>query len=181
MASQTCTVFGLPMVDIGNDTTACGDGLVELDATTPDAASYLWTPGNATTATITVDTTGIGYNAQEFVVEVTDNNNCVNYDTATVTFVDCTGLDEIAGLPAFSIFPNPNDGSFTMGISSTRTVKLNVYVYNNSGKVVLSQENVVVDRQFQNRITLNEAPAGIYYVVLESDGKRVYEKVVVRN
>jgi hypothetical protein len=127
-----------------------------------------------------VDSVGIGLGSQEFVVEVTDTNGCINTDTVTVGFFDCTGIDEIPGLETFSIFPNPNDGSFTMGIGSNRAVNLNVFVYNNSGKVVHSQENIVVDRQFQRRITLNDAPAGIYYVVLEREGRRVFEKFVVR-
>jgi PKD repeat protein len=179
-ASQTFTVYALPQVDIGNDTTVCGDETVVLDATIPNTPTYLWSPGGETTSSIEVDSAGIGLNSQEFIVMVSDNNGCENSDSTTVTFLDCTGLDEIAGLQTFSIFPNPNDGSFTMGISSSRKVDLNVYVYNNSGKVVLSQENVVVDRQYQNRITLSDAPAGVYYVVLESKGKRVFEKVVVR-
>lgn len=179
-AVQTYTVFALPQVDIGNDTAVCGERTVVLDATTPDAAAYLWSPGDATTPSISVDSVGIGYGSQEFTVEVTDNNGCVNTDAVTVSFLDCTGIDEIAGLEAFQIFPNPNDGSFTMGINSSRTITLDVFVYNNEGQVVLSQDQVVIDRQYEQRITLDNAPAGLYYVVLEQNGKKVYKKVLIR-
>jgi PKD repeat protein len=179
-ASQTYTVYGLPQVDVGNDTAVCGERSIVLDATTADAASYLWTPGNATTASITVDSTGIGFASQEFVVEVTDNNGCMNSDAVTVGFFDCTGIDEIAGLEAFNIFPNPNDGQFTLGISSSKTVNLNVLIYNNSGKVFYEQSNVRVDNRYQSQITLPDASAGIYFVVLESEGKKVFRKVLIR-
>ena len=151
-----------------------------LDGTTPGAVSYLWTPGNATSPTINVDSTGIGLASQEYVVEVIDGNGCMNSDTVTVGFFDCTGIDEIAGLEAFNIFPNPNDGKFTLGIRSSKPVSINIKIFSNSGTLFFEQENVVVDNRYQSQITLPTASAGIYFVVLESDGKKVFQKVLIR-
>jgi len=179
-ATQSLTVNGLPQVDIGIDTSVCGERTVVLDATTPNAASYLWTPGNAVTPFITVDSTGIGFGSQEFVVEVTDNNGCINSDSVSVGFFDCTGIDEIDGLEALYIFPNPNDGQFTLGITSSKPVSLKVRIFNNSGKVYFEQSNVVVNNRHQGQITLPDASTGIYFVVLESEGKKVFRKLLIR-
>lgn len=179
-ASQIYTVYALPDVNIGNDTVVCADRMVILNAETPGATSYLWTPGGYTTAIITVDTTGIGIGSQEYMVEVTDNNGCANTASVTVEFNDCTGINEIVGLEGFTIFPNPNDGDFTLNLVSSKPLDIDVKIFNSSGKLFYSKEKVEVNRNFSQKIVIENANAGIYLLLLESDGGKVYKKILIK-
>lgn len=63
-----------PVVNLGNDTTVCGN--MVLDAGNP-TASFLW---NTTDTTQTIDVTTDG----DYSVQVTDTNGCVSGDTVNV-------------------------------------------------------------------------------------------------
>jgi hypothetical protein len=70
------TVYPNPTVDLGNDTTICGQATTTLDA--GSFASYLWSPGNETTQTITAGT-------GTYSVAVTDANGCSGSDEIILT------------------------------------------------------------------------------------------------
>lgn len=73
----TVTIYDNPVVDLGNDTTICGNDVLGLDAGSGYTA-YMWSTGD-TTPTITVDTTVL------VSVMVTDSNTCSGSDTISVT------------------------------------------------------------------------------------------------
>ena len=179
-AMQPFTVYPLPDVNIGNDTAVCGDVTVTLDATTPGAVSYLWTPGNYTTPTITVDTAGAGLGVQEYSVLVTDENSCTNGDTIAVEFLDCTGIHEINGLKQVTVFPNPNSGTFEVDIVSDRPLQLTMKIFNANGVKVFEKRNITVDGQYSGKISLDNAGAGVYYILLDNREGKVFKKVLVK-
>jgi hypothetical protein len=97
-----------PVIHLGPpDTAVCIYDTVTLDAGNP-GSTYLWSNG-ATTRTICVQTTGIGYDIQTYSVEVTNEQNCTSVAGITViySFAACTGID-LPGWPAgLKIYPNP--------------------------------------------------------------------------
>jgi hypothetical protein len=78
-----------------------------------------------------------------------------------------------------NIFPNPNNGSFTLSLSNV-TEKCNVEIYNIMGEKV----NIGMLKQVQHdyEINLSSQPSGVYfYQVLNEDGSLVGEgKVIVQ-
>lgn len=69
----------LPVVNLGNDTTICEYSNFSLDAQT--GTDWLWNTG-AITQSISTST------AQDYSVIVTDINDCVNYDTLTLSLIN---------------------------------------------------------------------------------------------
>lgn len=65
----------LPVVDLGQDSTFCADDSLILDVGA--GYIYLWSTAD-TTQTIVVDTTST------YRVQITDSNNCMNYDTIEI-------------------------------------------------------------------------------------------------
>lgn len=179
-ASQLFTVYPLPAVNIGNDTSVCEDVTMKLNAEVPGATSYLWTPGNYTTPAITVDTAGIGIGLQEYSVLVTDENGCAGSDTIAILFLDCTGIDEIAGLKQITVFPNPNSGYFTINIVSVKPLELNMKIFNASGVMMYGEQKLSVDGSYSGKIKLNNAGAGIYYILLENNSGKMFKKMLIR-
>lgn len=61
----------LPSVDLGGAISVCESDSLTLDATHPDAVSYLWTPNNENTATIRV-----GAESETYSVTIVDVDGC---------------------------------------------------------------------------------------------------------
>jgi gliding motility-associated-like protein len=66
-----------PVVNLGNDTTACGTGPITLNATNPNS-SYLW-QNASTNPTFTVTSSGL------YWVQVTNNNGCIKRDSINIS------------------------------------------------------------------------------------------------
>ena len=179
-ASQPFTVFALPDVNLGNDTSVCGDVTVTLNAEVPGGVSYLWTPGNYTTSSITVDTVGVGLGVQEYSVMVTDENGCANSDAIVILFLDCTGIHEITGLKQVVVFPNPNSGVFTLEIVSEQPVELTLKIFNTAGVKIFEKQKITVDGQYSENISLDNTGAGVYYILLENKEGKIFKKILVR-
>lgn len=179
-ASQTLSVFDLPQVNIGNDTTVCGTQSVTLNATIPNASSYLWSPGDYTTSSITVDSTGIGYNSQEFSVVATDVNGCSGADATTITFINCTGIEDIVGLENVSVYPNPNDGSFNLKITSSRSITVNLKVFDALGVAYMEQEQLVIVGKYSSKINMQDVKPGLYFITLTNDDGVFIKKFLVK-
>ena len=72
----------------------------------------------------------------------------------------------------FSIFPNPTSGEFT--VTLPKNVEATVEVVNIAGQIVASQK-------FEGSTTINKAlAAGVYTVVVKSNGAVKAEKLVVK-
>ena len=80
-------VHELPVVDLGDDQTLCGENEYELDAGNPDA-TFLWSTGE-TTQTITASGEGVN----TFWVEVTNENGCSASDTVVINFAAMPEVD----------------------------------------------------------------------------------------
>lgn len=71
------TVHALPLIELGNDTAICAGSYLSINAQNTGSDFY-WNTG-AVTQSITTDTGG------QYIVTVTNTNNCVNTDTLNLT------------------------------------------------------------------------------------------------
>ncbi len=179
-ASQTMVVYELPQVNIGNDTTVCGSQDVTLDATLPNATSYLWFPGDFTTPTITVDSSGIGYNSQEFNAFVTDDNGCTGSGTTTVTFINCTGINEIVGLEHVGVYPNPNEGTFNLSITSSKTITISISIFDAMGERYLELTKLEISGNYSTKVNMQDVKSGLYFITIENSEGTFIRKFIVR-
>ena len=92
-----------------------------------------------------------------------------------ITCGDCGGLNtDVNDVNAskFSINPNPTSGEFTITLADN--IEANVEVVNMAGQVVVSQK--IVGSATINKIL----PAGVYTVVVKTDGSVSTQKLVVK-
>jgi len=78
-----------------------------------------------------------------------------------------------------SIFPNPNNGQFTIKINSNTQKRVNLMVFNNLGSMVAS-EQLNVDGAFSKTIDLSYLSKGIYYLRLQTSDDVVMRKVIIQ-
>lgn len=177
--SLQLTIFPVPVINLGNDTSICAGRTLTLDATVPNAASYLWYPSGKTVPVINVDSTGIGIGTQLYGVAVTDANECTGYDTINVTYKDCTGIEEMKGV-TLRIYPNPNPGLFTLEINTIKNQKLNILVLNASGEPVYTLSDIDVSGSFTRKIDLTNLPQGSYLFELFKGNEILVRKLVIQ-
>ena len=130
----TIDIAPIPYVDLGNDTTVCTENQYLLDAGST-GTNYLWNDGSTTNA-ITTSGTGV------YSVIVTDDNNCIGYDTISIdTFASpipviniqdtaiCSGDSVVLSVsPIYTSYTWKNDTSTsnTAIIKTTNTYVLSV-------------------------------------------------------
>jgi uncharacterized repeat protein (TIGR03803 family) len=133
--------------------------------------TYLWAPGGQTTSLIT------GQHAPIHVCcTITDANNC-SIDTC-VSITSDLGINNInANSGQVTVYPNPNNGNFTME-SSVAGGKSTAEIYNILGENVKSFELTGKT----NQIDLTAQPEGIYlYRVMAEDGSLIGEgKLIIQ-
>ena len=110
-APVTVTLKPNHPVDLGPDKTVCGNAIVSLDAGS-GANTYLWSTG-AQTQTINVDSSGVGY-GNKIITVITTKDSCASYDTVSITFIDCTGIEDLGQQQYIRVFPNPGKGDFSI-------------------------------------------------------------------
>lgn len=175
----TITVIPLPTPLISGESFECrgiADTLMVNSSNGP--TTYIWSNGNTTTTYIT------GPIDADSIISVTGYNalGC-SHDTSfriTVILPPCTqGINEIQLADQFYIFPNPNNGIFTI-VSEFENGKSLIEIYNILGEKVFTE--ALTTTVGDNSINISSKPSGIYfYRILKEDNTLLDEgKFIVK-
>lgn len=162
-ATLSVTVNPIPTVDITSTMTGtfCGGQDVLLTGNPAGGTfSQLAGPVNGLTSNV-FNATQIGNYTVGYTF--TDANGCTN--TASLDFViDCMlDLTLISGQGSLNVFPNPNNGSFT--ITSDLTDRGQLELFNLSGQLVHSSE---IDNLSNANIDIKNLEPGVYKINITS-------------
>ncbi|MFZ4521741.1 MAG: T9SS type A sorting domain-containing protein [Bacteroidales bacterium] len=158
---------------------ACWYQTITLDATTPGAISYLWTPGGATTPTIDVTYAQYGIGAHDFTVKV--NMGACETTKAVSTYLDaCTGVGEKSKDVTVSVFPNPSNGEFTLEMNSAKNLVADMSITNNLGMTVYTEKGVAIDGKTTKKLNLSGLSSGIYLLSLQNGDMKISQKILIK-
>ena len=130
------------------------------------AANYLWNNGITSTSIQIIPTANVS-----FTITGTDLNSCSKTATYTQIFSQCVGIEKEL-ISELEVFPNPNNGSFTIKTKSP----LQVTIQNELGQLIKSVE---LDNGNNLELKIENMPKGIYFIRLETEGYLRNYKVVV--
>jgi hypothetical protein len=166
----TLQVNPVPVIHLGPpDTNVCIYDTLLLDAGN-EGSIYYWSNG-ATTRTMHVAATGIGYEVQTYSVKVINNSGCV--DSANIriifSFFPCTGMNEQSPEQSGKIVPNPSQGVISVFLN-TREDQVILTVRNSLGKVIRIEETTGIrnNNTLEFPIDLSFLPSGIYLIQFET-------------
>ncbi|MFH2142514.1 MAG: T9SS type A sorting domain-containing protein [Bacteroidota bacterium] len=166
--AKTVSHYGNPILSLGADIITIMPDTVILDA--GSWTSYIWT-GGTTTQTFDVDTAGY------YSVTITDSNGCTASDQIYVG--NSVSLSQSSSFTGLMIFPNPNDGIFTISYEADVISEFIIEIIDIQGQL-LYQEKISNIRKLNKDIDLRSFAAGIYYIKL-SDGENIYiEKLIIK-
>ena len=167
----TVNVTPLPVVMATSlKPTICKGEQVTLNAS--GANTYAWntvpvSSGSAVVVSPTITT--------NYVVSGTDLNGCVNTFTISQVVNLCTGIgqDQIVSRE-YALFPNPNNGQFTISGPATEAAS-RIVIFNTLGQKVFED-----DLNSGQNNTQTGLPKGIYhYNILVNEHKATSGKIVV--
>lgn len=82
-------------------------------------------------------------------------------------------------IPGVEIYPNPNNGRFTLEINSIGEKTISIQIYNIPGKVIFAEPDVPVRGKTYRTITLDSPPEGLYHMKIEGEKGSVIKRFVV--
>jgi len=144
-----------------------------------NADSYLWLfgDGNSSTEegpTHTYESAGI------YEISLISTNNCGS-DTLTYTLDNLTtGIFTTEDVDRWEVFPNPNNGKFTVLLTATPSVESTyLKVYDLPGQLLHTVKVDFSTGHLAEEISRPDLPKGTYQVVVENEEMRVVKRVVV--
>lgn len=126
---------------------------------------------NANESYIMIDKSG------KYSVEHTDEKGCKS--VSNIYEVVITSIEKLASVERFTIYPNPNDGYFSVEIIATKVKTAKMDIVNVLGQVISSEElkNLYGKQTFKK--DLSQYGKGLYFVNLYFEEGVVTRRVVV--
>jgi hypothetical protein len=185
------TVFPVPMVNAGNDTSYCwwvshfpangnalnyshlnwttsGDGHFDLN-TIPNAVYY---PGDSDRILRSVILKLNAYGVDPCFDSVSDE--------LQVNFV-CTGIPLTANDKlTVELKPNPSSGVFLVGISGVRDQNVVISILDLQGKIVYHDAAKSQSNEITRMIDLSVFPGGVYVAKIQTEREQTFEKILIQ-
>lgn len=131
--------------------------------TVTGASSYSWSVGGFTNSVISVTpNSSITYS---YIATGTDNIGCKDSAMVVIKVNACTGLEEQDLQNSFEVFPNPNNGSFT--VKNILGGEISIEIYDALGKQLKKELSV----SSAYNLDITDQPKGVYLLRLMRDDK----------
>jgi hypothetical protein len=173
--SATLTVNALPVVTA----TALPGRICLSDGPIPLAGSPVggsWSGIGVSGTNFVPAATAVG--TYTLTYTYTNNLGCVATATTTAVVFDCPERIRLLSNNAVILFPNPNNGAFSIKVNSVLYNYLNMKVYNTSGNLVNTRNYTGLVYGQVIPVDLTHLPSGNYMVrFFYDDGIRTSEKV----
>jgi hypothetical protein len=152
------------------------------------ATSYEWMLEPAEAGTISGTTTSAqvtwsaGFTGTANV-SVRGKNDCGSGTYSplyTVNVYSSQGIGEKNLITAIKLFPNPNDGEFTLQFNSAKEQEISFHISTSGGNRILENKQSIPAGPYQKTLNLKSYPAGTYYLVISnSKGRMINRQQIV--
>lgn len=112
----------------------------------------------------------------------TINGDCNVFGTSSLVTVDCeSSIKELINLQTFALYPNPNNGNFTLSFELYNAANLNIQVLDVMGRNIYTEglhaQAGTIKKEIQLGSTLS---AGFYLVNVSVDGNQIQQHFLVK-
>ncbi|MCK5774767.1 MAG: T9SS type A sorting domain-containing protein, partial [Bacteroidales bacterium] len=146
-----------------------------ISAYSDDAVSYYWETDGLTDSSVEYISAQNGMVYYKYTAQ--NAYGCQTIDSVGVDFVDCSSDYESLDI---LIYPNPNDGHFTISIDGIID-DMEIAIIDFIGRIVIEDQNVKADSHvFTGDFDLSPYEDGVYFVRIIHDGKVYNERIVVQ-
>lgn len=155
----------------------------------PESEFYEWSlvPSDAGIVSILDTTTALVIWNLSFSGEagltVMGTNDCGSSDwsdTLAITVDYMVGLDNSDNKISSSIYPNPNNGVFTVNLQSVKDQNFTIKVLNILGQTVYKRTFVHLSGIYSDPIQLTSVSNGIFFLQIESESTIYKQKIIIQ-
>jgi hypothetical protein len=114
------------------------------------------------------------------LITVTPKLQKINFEPYLSNWYQSLGINKLAfTADAVTVFPNPNNGRFSVKVFSTKTLSTEIKILDSNGKLVFEQKTKLNVGSNQFQIDVPNAMTGYYWLILSGNGASVKKKIVV--
>jgi hypothetical protein len=151
------------------------NGVLKLDSLTNDTTllGYIYGGINSTAANIFFSNTGTQSSASTVIYKVLLIKNTAT-NNSSINKQSTNGLQ-------LQLFPNPNNGIFSVSFFNNNNKKVRLTVRDNAGKVVYQSKlnNLQLGKNIVKIDMQNETANAIYIVTLETENQKATQKIII--
>ena len=143
--------------------------------------SYKWSPGAALNDSTIANPLATPLDTTAYLLTVTDKFGCnisVNYTVNARN--PMVGSDIISNYQALQavLFPNPNNGKFKVRLSGLPTKKIELTIFDNTGKVVKKHSIVNFNGELTEILQLNLV-TGVYTLYIDAGTEKLNRQFII--
>jgi hypothetical protein len=180
-SSDTIALVAHPLPNLTSTTIAqnifCLDDTV-APLTGGSPAGGIWS-GNGIVGGNSFSPSAAGLGNSFIVYTYTDSIGCSDSIGAVLLVNACTGITENQLTENISVFPNPNNGTFTLLVNADENEML-VELIDVAGKTVYSSSEKDVHAGYRQEINLESVAGGIYMLRISANGEQSMVRIAVQ-
>ncbi|MBK8554892.1 MAG: PKD domain-containing protein [Lewinellaceae bacterium] len=144
-----------------------------------NAVSYQWNFGDGSTSNEAEPTHT--YSASgSYTVELTAINNCGASTLQQTIVIVISGVNDLGMFEQFQLYPNPNQGSFTVEMQGPAQNELEFNLYNAIGQLIRRDVADFGTGNLRKKLDYDQIAAGVYTLSIRSGLRQMVVKVVVQ-
>lgn len=172
-SEQTITVGAAPNVSFS---TAINGNSVDFTASATGATAYSWDFGDGNTSTDANPTHTYAQSGQ-YSVRMTATTPCGNVTTTQTFQFWAVSVDPTSETFGMSVYPNPNEGQFTLQLGQMAGGDITISVKDLIGRSLRVIQDKVNGEQYRKQFNLNDLPAGVYLIQVDAGDTRKTMKI----
>ena len=141
-------------------------------------ATYTWDFGDGNTSTEIAPTHNYAGNGA-YPVVLTVTNDCGTATFESTILINVTNTFEVSFIDEFLVYPNPNDGQFTVILRGQPKDDLHLNLINIIGQYIHKEEVDFSSGQLNKEMNFDQLPVGTYILELKSNREVTYKKLVI--
>jgi PKD repeat protein len=143
--------------------------------------TYLWDFGDGTTSTdfAPIHVYPYGEECENFAtVTLTVSNDCGSWQFVndSVAYGACVSVEEVSGVVAVDVFPNPSTGNFT--IVSAEGGKTQIQVLDLNGKIIYAETSVITSGM-GHQVDVSNVSHGVYILKVMVNQKQSITRLIL--
>lgn len=153
-------------------------GIDEVEITYPsNSLNVQWSTGDTMLSPPKITIPQNATNDTSFIVTVSDEYNNSASDTCFVTVLGGSSINHITNSQQVQVYPNPNNGCFTLELANPSKKEYSLQISNLEGKIIYRNN-------FQNRkkvdLNVSGQASGVYILKLSNREFSAHRKIIVR-
>ncbi len=160
-----------------------GDEVLFSDLSSGNVTSWEWSFEGGNPSTSTLQNPNVIYpDAGIYDVTLTvydgSNSNSVTFENYIDVSI-CTSIKN-SSIEKISIYPNPNNGIFTVRLNENFGENVTIKVMNPMGSMVFESEGSNTNSGFTTELDLSNLNKGLYFLVIENYQGNTVQRIIIR-